>query len=736
MLLFSGHGSASKVRSARRANTRASARLQVEQLEQRQVMSAATLWSIGSGVYDLSQTFELHSNPDAKHVVYLDFDGHTTGDVYGSNWDNLTSPAWDGGNNGAAFSDAEKQTIQKIWARVAEDFAPFNINVTTQDPGVEALRKTSSTDDRWGVRVVITPDSTPAPGSGGVAYITSFNFSTDTPVYVFNVSEKSVAEAASHEVGHSLGLYHDGTSSLGYYSGQGSGVTSWGPIMGAAYSPNVTQWSKGEYANANNTEDDLSKITSQNGFTYRSDDHGNDAANATSLLPQGSSTVSAVYGVIERNTDYDWYSFWVGAGAVSLNVAPLPLGPNLAVRADLYDAGGALIVTSNPAGALNAPVDVTLGTAGQYFLKVTGAGKGDPLTNGFSSYGSLGNYRITGTVQAYTGGGTGNLPPVANADTATTVAGVPVTLNVLANDTDPNGDPLTLTGVSNVTGGTAVLSGNSVIFTPAAGFTGTGSFIYSISDGKGGTASATSTVTVNPGNGGTQSFTNNTDVLISSTRTSTVTSSISLSGLSGSVQDVNVSLNINHTWISDLRITLIAPDGTRIILFNRHGGSGDNLLGTTFDDAGSIGIANGSAPFSGTFKPYQLLSALNGKNPNGVWRLEVRDYYRLDGGKLDNWTLTLGLSGAGQARAAGASAGTSANRFGSDVLVGLSPSSNAAAPMFVNWINSVATSPQIAAVTKNLAESVAARIQFFANLAKEHSSGAFELDMDFPAAEM
>src|SRR5262245_57097662 len=200
--------------------------LHVEQLEARQVMSAATYWQIAGGNYDLSQTFLLHSNPGAKQVVYLDFDGHVNGDVYGSGWDNINSPAWDYSNNGAAFTDTEKQIIQRIWARVTEDYAPFNVNVTTQDPGVEALRKFGTGDDRWGIRVVFTPNDQPAPGSGGVAYIGSFNFSTDTPVYVFNEAEKGAAEAASHEAGHALGLGHDGTGSLGYYGGHGSGITS------------------------------------------------------------------------------------------------------------------------------------------------------------------------------------------------------------------------------------------------------------------------------------------------------------------------------------------------------------------------------------------------------------------------------------------------------------------------------------------------------------------------------
>ena len=648
MLNFFGFGRTTRIGARRTSKKRAGARprLEVERLEERQVMSAATLWDIGGGVYDLAQTFQLSSTASAKHTIYLDFDGHTNGDVYGTGWDNIVSPAWDYSANGASFTTTEQQIIQKIWARVAEDYAPFNVNVTTQDPGVEALRKVGTTDDRWGIRVVFTGNDQPAPGSGGVAYITSFNFSTDTPVYVFNVGEKGAAEAATHEAGHSLGLGHDGTATLGYYGGHGSGVTSWGPIMGASYNPNVTQWSKGEYAGANNLEDDLTKITTQNGFGYRSDDYGSTQASAFSLLPQGSSAVSATYGIIERNTDADYFSFWSNAGTIALNVDPTTLGPNLAVRADLYDAAGTLLTTVNPVGALNASVSFTLPTAGQYFLKVIGTGKGDPLTTGFTNYASLGNYRITGTVQAYTGGSTGNVGPVAIADNATTVVNTPVTVNVLANDSDANGDALTITSVSSFVNGSAVISGNSVVFTPNAGFTGTGSFTYSISDGHGGSASATASVTVNPGN--TQkSFTNDANVTISSRVASTVTSSINVAGLSGTLQDVDVKVNILHTYVSDLRLTLIAPDGTRIILFNRHGGSGDNLVNTTFDSAASVGIASSAAPFTGSFRPYASLSALNGKSPNGRWKLEVRDNYRLDGGFLDNWTLSVRVGAAG-----------------------------------------------------------------------------------------
>jgi hypothetical protein len=91
-----------------------------------------------------------------------------------------------------------------------------------------------------------------------------------------------------------------------------------------------------------------------------------------------------------------------------------------------------------------------------------------------------------------------NRAPVAGADSASTTAGVAVTLtNLRANDSDPDGDPLTITGVAQGTGGTATLGTNSTVtFAPAAGFTGTATFTYTVSDGRGGSAVGTVTVTV------------------------------------------------------------------------------------------------------------------------------------------------------------------------------------------------------------------------------------------------
>jgi hypothetical protein len=105
-----------------------------------------------------------------------------------------------------------------------------------------------------------------------------------------------------------------------------------------------------------------------------------------------------------------------------------------------------------------------------------------------------------------------NQPPVANPDSATTAQNTAVTLadsTLLANDTDANGDILSLTGVSNPVSGSVTFSNGNVIFTPSTNFTGNASFDYSISDGQGGTSSATVSVAV----GGTQTGGSGNDTL-------------------------------------------------------------------------------------------------------------------------------------------------------------------------------------------------------------------------------
>lgn len=95
-----------------------------------------------------------------------------------------------------------------------------------------------------------------------------------------------------------------------------------------------------------------------------------------------------------------------------------------------------------------------------------------------------------------------NQAPTAGNDSATTAPGVAVTIDVLANDADPDGDALTINIITPPSNGTAVVESGKVVYTPNPGFSGTDSFTYTVTDGKGGAATATVTVTVTDQQGG------------------------------------------------------------------------------------------------------------------------------------------------------------------------------------------------------------------------------------------
>ncbi|VAW25470.1 hypothetical protein MNBD_BACTEROID04-444, partial [hydrothermal vent metagenome] len=107
------------------------------------------------------------------------------------------------------------------------------------------------------------------------------------------------------------------------------------------------------------------------------------------------------------------------------------------------------------------------------------------------------------------------------------------------------------------------------------------------------------------------------------------------------ISDVNVTMDISHTWIGDLVISLIAPDATEIVLFDRGcDGSRYQGINATYDDAATATIVCGS-PVSGTYIPTNLLSGFNGKNAVGDWTLKVVDWYTGDTGTINSWSIEI-----------------------------------------------------------------------------------------------
>ena len=110
----------------------------------------------------------------------------------------------------------------------------------------------------------------------------------------------------------------------------------------------------------------------------------------------------------------------------------------------------------------------------------------------------------------------------------------------------------------------------------------------------------------------------------------------------GVISDVNITMNVTHSWINDMTATLISPSGTAVRLFARPCVSDDiQNISATFDDSGANVVCGSNPGITGTVKSEQLLSAFNGENSTGNWTLRIFDRFAGDGGSLNNWSLNI-----------------------------------------------------------------------------------------------
>lgn len=408
------------------------ARLALECLESRLVMDA------GLPVPALS------SLVGAPATLYLDFVGGkeaTWSNVDAGHVANITTPAFSLDGDATQFSAAEITAMTKIWQRVAEDYAPFNINVTTVNPG--------SFNDRQGLKVVIGGDDAwyrdavnkksgrnDAPTGSGTSDIGSFTNASENTVFVFSANivnwthgttmnydgkgklidiNAAVATTASHESGHAFGLRHDHD----YYPGTAivsnvysTGTADWTPIMGDNLASDRTTWAfatidmlhipipqPGNPAFAINvpiTQDEMAVIAGPaNGFGYRATDH----SQLFSAYPMDVRAITWGYteltasGILTSADDAAYYRFTTTGGHALVDLTPAAEGPNLAAKVAVYRDFGtgwnhhySLVASAAPAGQLSASLSLDLG-AGNYV--VVASGRGD--------YGDVGQYHLTVT---------------------------------------------------------------------------------------------------------------------------------------------------------------------------------------------------------------------------------------------------------------------------------------------------------------------------------------------------
>jgi len=308
-------------------------------------------------------------------VILVDFDGQT---VSGTNW-----------NLGQTFvcapANLSSAAVYSIVQRMSNDYAPFNVVVTTD----ESVYNSALANKR--MRVIVTETWEWFGQAGGTSFMNSFTWGNNTPCFVFssllNYNEKQIAEAASHEVGHTLGLKHQSVYNNGvlvsqYNYGQGTGEIGWAPIMGCSYYQNLSTWHNGpSNQGASYIQNDVTVIAGK--LPLKTDDFGNTVATATAIT-------GGVKGYINSSTDVDFFSVNL-SNVATITVTPQNLGtPDVGAQEDLvlkiYDVSGNLISTITNPSTLNATGTLN---PGQYYISVSSEANQYATT-----YGMLGDYTL------------------------------------------------------------------------------------------------------------------------------------------------------------------------------------------------------------------------------------------------------------------------------------------------------------------------------------------------------
>ena len=406
--------------------------------------------ALGQGVPQLS------SRPGAAYTMYLNFGGFNfTGTWGNTNRTPGNVPAYSVDSNTTSFTAEEIQNIRNVWARAAEKYVAFGINVTTVDPAIAAGQAASDFQrqafyDKTArlIHTIIGGTNDWYGGAGGVSYVdvaknsydpnqhnggagagwkTNWTFTGSGGTFGWANSLQFLGEATAHECGHAFGCSHQSdftgnTKVNEYSSGNGTGSGSYAPTMGNSYNAQRGAWRQGDAGSTNNrrTQNDVHVIASNPGLNLIDDGIGHTFSTATPMaIVDNAVDSSLAKGYIrpltennpnpigEENYTKDIFAFRSLGGNINLRLdngsqylTPGVADPGATLRSKLriFDRFGNLMAMGTEhSSTMYSTYSANL-AAGDYFAQVTSYGGftyGGQYNNG--SYFDMGSYFLSGS---------------------------------------------------------------------------------------------------------------------------------------------------------------------------------------------------------------------------------------------------------------------------------------------------------------------------------------------------
>lgn len=410
------------------------------------------LLSVGDvDIQEVENLFDLSSSPGSPVTIYLDFDG---GELKNTHWNkkadegSMAIKPFSIDSDEQSLSLKERAVIYNVWAKISATFAQFDVNVTTVAPAAEAIAKNSEEDERFGIHVMFTAHDLPFSEDchcNGIATMNSATHISEellpAPVFVnpfffdsqedyndkaFDFRDVDMASftlfhIAVHEIGHTLGLTHDGSGDKTEYAQPIGGLSF---FMGATPLDfnGMARWSDGSHTKVfgekgrgtkENFEDDIAHL--ENILPVRSDDFGNTPEESDSIGSIPNDGKMKIEGVLTNHLDKDWMKIDVKTSTIArMRMSPTPDNHQLGANLKIENSDGEV-----PMGTSNKKPELTLlgqnaatrglfdwhrGKSideffvilepGKYFIEAS-ASSGDPVGPlEVPTYGSLGPWQL------------------------------------------------------------------------------------------------------------------------------------------------------------------------------------------------------------------------------------------------------------------------------------------------------------------------------------------------------